>query len=288
MNTAKTIVAREGIDFGIDASMPRYWFANDPYKTRVMDAVQTVFPDGERYFITSVRAFRDAVTDPKLRQEVMDFMRQEGQHGIAHSVYNTFLEQQGLPISGILKFVKRRTGGYTKSLSPEYNLALTAAFEHVTALMAGAFFERKEVMKGADPRMLSLFGWHAIEEMEHKAVAFDVMQKIAKVNYLTRTTAMTHAIVSFFLLTVMMPNVLLKSDGFSGRERLSMYGKGLTWMFGRKGIYTKMLPQLLAYYRPGFHPWQQPTIANYGAWLDAWEKTGDPLAASEALMAAAA
>lgn len=288
MSAAEHIVPREGLNFGLDDNMPRYWFGNDAYKTRVMDAVQSVFPDGERYFITSVRAFRDQITDPKLRQEVTDFMRQEGQHGIVHSKYNDFLLAQGMPIEGILRFAKHRLKGYTEGLSPEYNLALTAAFEHITALMAATFFAEKRTLAGADMRMQALFGWHAIEEMEHKAVAFDVMTKVAKVGYLKRAAAMTHALASFTALTLLMPNVMLKADGYNRWERLRMTAKGASWLYGRKGIFTKMGPQLRDYYRPSFHPWQHPAIPNYKDWLAVWDQTADPIAAGEALVAAAA
>ena len=90
-NDPERIVPRENIDFGLDASIPRYWYDNDPYKTRVMDGMQLYFPDGERYFITSVRPYRERITDPVLARHVKDFIRQEGQHGIAHTRFNQLL-----------------------------------------------------------------------------------------------------------------------------------------------------------------------------------------------------
>ncbi|HIV69686.1 MAG TPA: metal-dependent hydrolase, partial [Candidatus Aquabacterium excrementipullorum] len=78
------IVPRENLDFGLDGDIPKYWMGGDPFKTRFFDAMSTLFPQGEKFFITSVREYRDKITDPKLLQEVKDFTRQEAQHSMVH------------------------------------------------------------------------------------------------------------------------------------------------------------------------------------------------------------
>lgn len=281
------IEPRENLAFGLDETLPKYWFDNDPFKTRLMDGMQLGFPEGERYFITSVRAFRDRITDPKQLQDVKDFTRQEGQHGIAHTVFNKLLEKQGLPIARLLAEHNAVLKGYQTRFSPEFNLALTAAFEHFTALMAEAFFGRAEVMAGVDKRMKSLFAWHAIEEMEHRSVAFDVMKRVAKVGYFKRVAAMAYG--TWQTMAVMLGNAdkLLEADGFSRQERRAMFIRNLGWMYGRNGVLSAFTPQLLAYFKPGFHPEDIPVMHNYGAWVDAYQRNQDPMEACDALMAAA-
>lgn len=284
------IVVRKDLDFGLEADdIPRYWMAGDAFKTRVFDAVQATFPDGERYFISAVRAFRDRITHPALLQAVKDFTMQEGQHGQVHTRYNERLKRQGIDVEAFTRHTKAITEQRLKTLSAEYNLAMTAALEHFTAMMADLFFAEKSVLDGADPRVRAMFAWHAIEEMEHKAVAYDVMQQVADVGYGMRVTAMTHATLAFSLFTVVAPWHMLKMDGFSTRERLALYAKGLPWLVGpRNGVLGRLLPMVASYYRPGFHPNHLPTVHNYQAWVDAFTATQDGLAAAEAMHAAAA
>ena len=78
-------IVRTQLNFKLD-EVPRFWFGGDPFRTRMFDALSLTFPDGERYFIQSVRLFRDQITDPSLAARVSDFIKQEAQHGIAHDI----------------------------------------------------------------------------------------------------------------------------------------------------------------------------------------------------------
>jgi len=286
----ESITVRKDLDFGLDSDdIPRYWVAGDPFVTRVLDAVQSTFPDGERYFIASVRAFKSQITNPDLLREVQDFMQQEGQHGMVHSRYNERLRRQGINIDAFTKRTKVICNRRLEKFSPEYNVAVTAALEHFTAMMADLFFAEKLVLEGADYRVRAMLAWHAIEEMEHKAVAFDVMQQVAGVKYSQRALAMTHIALLFSLYCFVAPWFMLRMDGFSRTERLKMYGKGTLWLFGpRRGIFTRLVPMLAAYYKPGFHPNKMKTVHNYSNWITAYGANGDPLQAAEAMYEAAA
>lgn len=282
------IQPRENLNFKFDEGIPRFWFGGSAYKTRVVDGFQLAFPEGEKYFITSVRHFRDQVTDATLRDEIRDFIRQEGQHGMMHHAFNAVLKSQGLPVEKILKREKGNLERMTREFSPKFNLALTAAFEHFTALLAETFFENKAVMADAHPTVRALMGWHAVEEMEHRAVAFDVYQKAANGNYWMRIWAMTLAVLKVFFALYKLSDQLLAADGFRWYQRVGMHVSHLPWLLGpRKGVFTKMLPSLLAYFKPGFHPSQQAIVHNYDAWLAAYEQSGDPLIAGEAFFQAA-
>lgn len=276
-----TPIVRTNLDFKL-ADVPRYWFAGDPFLTRMFDALSLTFPDGERYFIQSVRLFRDQIQDPDLKQRVADFIRQEAQHGIAHDKMNQIMKDQGIPVDQFIQRLNKVFKFELKYRSPQYNIAMTAAAEHLTALMAETFYGEKETLQDAHPYVRALFAWHAIEEMEHRDVAFDVMQQVGNVPEVTRKMALVFTTGLMFGFTLYRANVMLKCDGFNRTQRLKMNVRGLQWLFGKQGKLRKMQSQYRDWFKPDFHPSQHPIIAQYDVWLDTLAQTGDPIQAGEA------
>ena len=276
-----TPIIRSNLDFKL-ANVPRYWFAGDPFLTRMFDALSLTFPDGERYFIQSVRLFRDQIQDPDLKQRVADFIRQEAQHGIAHDKMNQVMKDQGMPVDQFIQRLNKVFKFELKYRSPQYNIAMTAAAEHLTALMAETFYGEKETLQDAHPYVRALFAWHAIEEMEHRDVAFDVMQQVGNVHEVTRKMALVLTTGLMFGFTLYRANVMLKCDGFNRTQRLKMNVRGLQWLFGKQGKLRKMQSQYRDWFKPDFHPSQHPIIAQYDVWLDTLAQTGDPIQAGEA------
>ena len=274
-------IVRSNLDFKL-ADVPRYWFAGDPFLTRMFDALSLTFPDGERYFIQSVRLFRDQIQDPDLKQRVADFIRQEAQHGIAHDKMNQIMKDQGMPVDQFIQRLNKVFKFELKYRSPQYNIAMTAAAEHLTALMAETFYGEKDTLQDAHPYVRALFAWHAIEEMEHRDVAFDVMQQVGNVPEVTRKMALVLTTGLMFGFTLYRANVMLKCDGFNRTQRLKMNVRGLQWLFGKQGKLRKMQSQYRDWFKPDFHPSQHPIIAQYDVWLETLAQTGDPIQAGEA------
>lgn len=141
--------------------------------------LSAVFPDGEDFFVRSVRQFRDQVEDPQLKRQVGGFIGQEALHGREHRVFNDRLAELGYPTKRVERMTKRGLAFRERTLPPVSNLAATAALEHFTATLAELLMSSEETraLFGCDAAR-DIFLWHALEESEHKAVAFDVYRAV--------------------------------------------------------------------------------------------------------------
>lgn len=285
-NAQASIQVRKQLDFQLSSNMPRFWFGDDPIKTRLIDAVVVTFPIGERYFIRSIKQFRNQISSHELQMKVDGFIQQEAQHALAHDLMNHHLRQQDIPIDDMLQQLQQNSDAMSRYLSPAYNLSITAATEHLTALMVDCLFGYKETMATASPHVRAMLAWHAIEEMEHRDVAFDVMQQVAKVSYSVRVLALLQVSLMLMFFTIQRTQMMLRADGFNRKQRVKLLLQGWKVAFGQNGILTPMKKPYLAWFKPKFHPSHHPVISQYQVWLDTLDRTGDPIQAGEAFWAA--
>jgi predicted metal-dependent hydrolase len=278
------LVCRSNLDFHLD-DVPRHWLGGDAFRSRYFDALSTFFPDGERFFISCVRDYRDRITDPQLASEVTDFIRQEAEHGRIHSKFNERLQAQGVSVDRIGHHCREGYRLMRRFFSPAWNLACTAATEHITSVMSHGFLGRNDVFADADPNMRALYAWHGVEEIEHSAVAFDVMTRVARVGYFFRCLLMVQLIVIMTINVFLIMNHMFKADGFGFGERMRLWRRGLGWLYGRNGLWRPLMPHLLDYFRPRFHPLDCQTSPAFHRWTQAYQRNADPIAAYDAIFA---
>jgi len=239
------------MDFQYDESIPRYWFDGDQFKTLLLTALSCTFPEGERFFVRSVRRYQKDIEDPELAQRVKGFIGQEAHHGNEHETFNALMENNGIPANKVEQFVHEGLKWRESRMSPERALAKTCALEHFTAMLAEAILSNEEIFEGMDERMLPLWLWHAIEESEHKSVAFDVYQdKVG--SYWTRVSEMAGTTVEFIGFTI-FHYLQLRADMDDRTDWRSVL-RGFNWLLGKPGWLRRLGPAYRAYYKPGFHP----------------------------------
>ncbi|MGC7198904.1 metal-dependent hydrolase, partial [Mycobacteroides abscessus subsp. massiliense] len=156
-------------------SLNRHYVQGDLVMSHIIAMLSAVFPEGEDYFIRSVKHYSDQITDPVLKKQVAGFIGQEVTHGREHRELNDRLQQMGYPTAFVDRMTKRGMNFYTLRFPPRFNLAVTAALEHYTATLAETLLtdQRAQDLLG-DTEVRSILLWHALEESEHRAVAFDV------------------------------------------------------------------------------------------------------------------
>lgn len=242
------------------ANIERYWFGGDPVMTHFLNALSLTFPDGERFFVNSVRAFREHITDPKLQKEISGFIGQEAMHSLEHQSFNELLMQMGYEqeASSGIKFAKQMLARGQRLLSPKQQLAATAALEHITAILAHRLLSNPKWSQKMRPEVRVLWLWHAIEEIEHKAVAFDVFEQVSG-DYKMRTRSLFYATIYLAAYTSRYTWVFLKKD--KAYRRPIALTKGFWNLLGPRGFVTTSIPSYLSFYRPNFHPWQHDNSA---------------------------
>ena len=258
-------INQRDIHFSFEGCDLRRWCGGDPCRSHSFNANSLMFPEGEKFFIESVRYFRDRITDPKLQEEVKGFIGQEAVHGREHRVYNAELGKLGYDVERLERRTIRAAQLHAQNTAAKGHLAVTIALEHFTAIMADGLLSDPRELEGADPRMAALWRWHAIEETEHKAVAFDVYKTVSPgvVGYIRRCLIMLNTAVLFWTYMLLNYFHLTRRDGvgfFTAAWRFFCLG------FVNPGDAAPH-PAALACLAscPSFHPWKHANPRPRGA-----------------------
>ncbi len=200
------------------SQVPRHWLANNATATAISNGVNMLFPHGERFFVRSVKHFLDQVEEPTLRAQVKAFFGQEGRHAREHDRFNEILRTQGFAIDQFLASYHAISSWVEARTPPRLRLAITAASEHFTAIMAEGAFSQ-QMLDAAAPAVRDLLAWHAAEEIEHKSVAYDVLQTVDP-SYWLRILGLAMATVLLGGFWVWGAAVLMRQDGLTLRVAL--------------------------------------------------------------------
>ena len=272
---APTDIAQRDIHFGLERCDLRRWNNGDICRSHSFNAMSIMFPEGEKFFIESVRHFRDRITDPKLQADVQGFIGQEAMHGREHRAYNAALGRAGYDADRLERRTLTQIAFTRRMLPPKGRLAVTIALEHFTAIMADAMQTTEGVFENSDPRVTALWRWHAIEETEHKAVAFDVYRTVAPgiVGYLRRCLIMLSVSALFWTHNLMNYFYLTRHDGIGFWAAAWQY---LKLGFVRPGTLRRIQIPWLKYFSPRFHPWKHDNRHEIERWKAAYAATGSP------------
>jgi predicted metal-dependent hydrolase len=237
--------------------------AGDPVTTAFHNSLSITFPKGEAMFIESVKAFREGAP-PKLDAEIRAFVQQEVMHSREHVAFNKRVVEAGYDFAPLEAAVDEILA-IIKTRPPVVNLAATMALEHYTAILASVILSDRDYFAGVDREQAEMWRWHAIEEIEHKGVAYDTWLHATKdwsrwKRWRLKSLMMLLVTINFWRKRVAGAVELLRQDGFTRWARTRVWW----YLIGNPGLLRKIFLPWLAYFLPGFHPWNHDDRALIG------------------------
>ena len=252
-------------------STPLHWIPGDPKTTHFVNVLHLLLPAGEKWFVDVYREALPLVTDERLREEVRGFMGQEAVHSRAHAAVLDHLREHGLETGAYTRridwfFEELLGAGWWPRILQRYRLRLQlatiAAIEHFTCVLGNWVILDSRALDevASDPVMLDLLRWHGAEEVEHRAVAFDVHQHLGgRARYPRRVAAMLLVapcmaglwIIGVRFLLAQDPTVDDKRYRWRDYRRAVRQGRAPGWEI------VRAIPR---YMRPSHHPSQEGSL----------------------------
>ena len=243
--------------FGREAATPRLWHGGRVEATAIYNALSTTFPAGEAFFVESVRAFRDGAP-PKLAGEIKGFTTQEAIHSREHDAFNKRATQSGYDLSKLEAQVEKRLA-ITRDRPPIVNVAATMALEHFTAIIAHELLANRRHLAGAEQETADLWRWHAVEEIEHKGVAYDTWLHATRhwprwKRWKVKAKVMLYVTRNFIVDRTAGSLELMRQDGVTGLRAWALF---LWYVWIGPGMFRKIAGAWVKFFLPGFHPWNE-------------------------------
>lgn len=243
--------------------VPGHWLGGRRAVTLFLDNLSILFPPGEAFFIKSVWRFRDHVADERLAGDVRAFCAQEAFHTREHNRHNAMVRAQGYRAEVLENRLRRILELASRLVPARAQLAVTAALEHFTAIMARVCLTQPSALAGAHPAVAALWRWHAAEEYEHRAVSYDVYQAVGG-RYLERVPVMIGITLGFWLVVLRQQIALMRDDGilFSPREWADL----AKFLLVEPGLLRRVARDYFRYFLPSFHPAQVDEEPAWARW----------------------
>lgn len=244
------------LKIGRGALEARWWHGGDPIATAFFNALSAAFPQGETFFIESVRRFREQA-DPVLKQQIAAFVQQEAMHTREHLAFNRLIKEAGYDTAAIDAHVRSNLDA-ARARHPVAQLAITVCLEHFTAIMAYALLAERDPLPGAPPDVLKLWQWHAVEELEHKSVAYDTWLAVTAPMSRVRRWSIRARVMMLISVQFWFSNLQRMADFFrqDGINTTGTWWRVAKYLLVKPGMVRKIFVPYLSFFKPGFHPWQ--------------------------------
>lgn len=263
-------IVKRRVDLQFDSANALGWLPGEPVVETFLDTISFFFPAGEKFFIDSVSYYKNDIDDPVLLEQVRSFIYQEAMHTSVHNRCNVALlvvYPQGARVGRMAQSV---LNGFRKIFPRQFQLAVSCAIEHYTAMLADSLFYYLDyILERAHPDFAKLWAWHAVEETEHKAVCFDVyVEKVGSgpFAYLMRIAAML--MVTLLGGLVVAAGVVAVQRNRSKPQCSVVVEPAPNLKKNTASLVRSLIPWRLwlDYFKPSFHPWDHDNRQQIELW----------------------
>ena len=214
----------------------KYYYDDNHLKTHIVSALSSVFDKGELFFLKSLNHYSKEF--PEFKEEIRVFSIQEGNHTKGHRILNREIDR--IYRNEVLQDLEFATDELLKKLynklTPELNLIITEALEHITFNLCESILERQDVLDTAYSDAKKLFLWHSLEEVgvSHSSIARKISDKVLTKWYykIIRRLSITPISLALLFVLFMHLNYIHKCNkDIRIREAIT----GLNDLFGFEG-----------------------------------------------------
>ncbi len=252
------------LDFRLPDELAERVYADNLTATCMLATLSAAFPPGEDFFVRSVNRFKDRVRDPELRARVAGFTGQEVIHSREHDRLNEAFTARGFDVATPERVVASTMAGLDR-LPARWRIAATAMMEHFTAVLGEDVLAGEEFRRQVHDDLVEMWLWHALEELEHKSVTYEVYDVIGNRRY--------ERVIAFALVVVVALPAVIASWGYllvrqGAWRRPRDVRDGVRMLFGRGGFLRRVFGEMPRFLDRDFHPDNHDTRALEGWWRD--------------------
>ncbi|MER6158484.1 metal-dependent hydrolase [Streptomyces sp. NPDC001868] len=269
------VIAPRRVSFDWEKT-PLHWIPDEPTATHVINVLHLLLPAGERWFVKVFKEGLPLVRDPELLKDVKGFMGQEATHSVQHAYVLNHLAAQRLDTADFTRHVdflfEKLLGEEPPLRAPipprewlRFRLSVIAAIEQFTAVLGDWVLTAEGLDRaGSDEVMLDLLRWHGAEEVEHRAVAFDVFQHCGgrgSPRYARRVAGMAVTAPVLAYLWAWGAAYLIRHDPkLAGRLRYSLAAHNRAVRKGLLPTWKALGAAVPRYLRRSYHPSQEGSL----------------------------
>lgn len=171
-------VRKMRFDFS-DHDVPFCWNESNPAFSCAANALSFLAIGFEKMIVSAISEAMPLITDVAVAQEAEAFLRQEGQHSMAHRAHVKALIRGYPALKETLDEVITSFDDLTVNKSLKYRLAYTADVEATFTSSFKLMLDNADILfADGDDRVASLFLWHFVEEIEHRSSALIVYDAV--------------------------------------------------------------------------------------------------------------